>query len=172
MLLSIAPFHLSSLFLLILSISSRLWSQKRVPMMLFTTLNVENLMVPNWSLMTSYMLSLWWAAHWMFSLLPLLDMAICWHLLETVSFFLSPIKTTKDATISANYCAIALAWTLSNALEWCILLVYKDWFKTSELQFEFKAKMSTFFCTGILKCIVTSSAWGLTSYCLLSSYLI
>ena len=64
-------------------------------------------------------------------------------------------KTSKDPTISDNYRAIALASTLSKALEWCILLAYKDWFKTSELQFGFKSKMSTSLCTGLLKCVVS-----------------
>ena len=49
-------------------------------------------------------------------------------------------KASKDRSIPDNYHAIALASTLSKDfhVEWCILLVYKDWFKTSELQFGFK----------------------------------
>jgi len=47
-------------------------------------------------------------------------------------------KGNKDPTVSDNYHPIALASTLSKALEWCILLSYSDHFHTSGLQFGFK----------------------------------
>ena len=47
-------------------------------------------------------------------------------------------KSSNDPTVFDNYRAIALAPTLSKALEWCILLTYSEHFMTSELQFGFK----------------------------------
>ena len=64
-------------------------------------------------------------------------------------------KSFKDPSVSDNYRAIALAPTLSKALEWCILLTHKEHFKTSELQFGFKQNMSTSLCTGVLKNVVS-----------------
>ena len=83
-------------------------------------------------------------------------MVTCQHLQCITNCVLVPIpKTSKDPSISDNYCAIALASTLSKGLEWSILLVYNDWFTTSELQFGFKSKMSTSLCTGFLKCVLS-----------------
>ena len=64
-------------------------------------------------------------------------------------------KGSKDTTISDNYRPIALAPTLSKALEWCILLLFSDQFQTSGLQFGFKSKMSTSLCSGTLKNVVS-----------------
>ena len=64
-------------------------------------------------------------------------------------------KSSKDPVISDNYRVIALAPTLSKALEWCILLAYQDHFQTSGLQFGFKQKMLTSLCTGCVKSIVS-----------------
>ena len=64
-------------------------------------------------------------------------------------------KGNKDPRVSDNYRPIALAPTLSKALEWCILLSYPDHFLTSGLQFGFKQKMSTTLCTGAVKNIVS-----------------
>ena len=61
----------------------------------------------------------------------------------------------KDFSSSDNYRPIALAPTLSKALEWCILLSYPDHLLTSGLQFGFKEKMSTTLCTGAVKNIVS-----------------
>ena len=72
------------------------------------------------------------------------------------NFFTVPIpKNSKDPSVLDNYRTIALAPTLSKALEWCILLTHKEHFKTSELQFEFKQNMSTSLCTGVLKNVVS-----------------
>ena len=58
-------------------------------------------------------------------------------------------KGNKDLSSSdTDYRPIALAPTLSKALEWCILLSY---FLTSGLHFGFKQKMSTTLCTGAVK---------------------
>ena len=64
-------------------------------------------------------------------------------------------KSNKDPALTDNYRPIALAPTLSKALEWCILLSYPQCFLTSGLQFGFKQKMSTSLCTGTLKNIVS-----------------
>ena len=64
-------------------------------------------------------------------------------------------KGSKDPTLSENYRPIALAPTLSKALEWCILLAYPQFFVTSGLQFGFKKRMSTSLCTGTVKNIVS-----------------
>ena len=60
-------------------------------------------------------------------------------------------KSGKDPNFSDSYRAIALAPTLSKALEWCLLLQYPDQFSTSDLQFGFKRFMSTSLCTGTVK---------------------
>ena len=49
---------------------------------------------------------------------------------------------------------IALAPTLSNVFEWCILLEFSSSFTTSPLQFGFKRGLSTDLCTGLLKNII------------------
>ena len=64
-------------------------------------------------------------------------------------------KGNKDPTVSDNYRPIALASTLSKALEWCILLSYPDLFCTSGLQFGFKKKMSTSLCSGTVKNVIS-----------------
>ena len=64
-------------------------------------------------------------------------------------------KSSKDPSVFDNYRAIALTPTLSKALEWCILLIHSEHFKTFELQFGFKQNMSTSLCTGILKHVVS-----------------
>ena len=63
-------------------------------------------------------------------------------------------KSSKDSSISDNYRPIALAPTLSKALEWCILLSFSDHFQTSGLQFGFKSNMSTSLCSGTVKNVV------------------
>ena len=60
-------------------------------------------------------------------------------------------KNGKDPNFSDSYRAIALAPTLSKALEWCLLLQYPDQFSTSDLQFGFKRFISTSLCTGTVK---------------------
>ena len=60
-------------------------------------------------------------------------------------------KGHMDPSVSDNYCAIALAPTLSKVFEWCILLQYSEFFYTSGLQFGFKKNMSTTLCTGLTK---------------------
>ena len=65
------------------------------------------------------------------------------------------MNKAKKASSSYNYRPIALAPTLSKALEWCILLSYPDHFLTSGLQFGFKQKMSTTLCTGAVKNIAS-----------------
>ena len=69
---------------------------------------------------------------------------------------LAPIpKGNKDPTLSDNYRPVALAPTLSKALEWCILLNYSGYFTTSDLQFGFKRQLSTTLCTGLIKNVVS-----------------
>jgi len=50
---------------------------------------------------------------------------------------------------------VALAPTLSKAVEWCILLNYSGYFTTSALQFGFKRQLSTTLCTGLIKNVVS-----------------
>jgi hypothetical protein len=69
-------------------------------------------------------------------------------------------KSNKDPALSDSYRPIALASTLSKALEWCILLSYPQSFLTSGLQFGFKKNMSTSLCTGTLKNIVSKYIHG------------
>jgi len=65
-------------------------------------------------------------------------------------------KGNKDPSSSDNCRPIALAPTLSKALEWCILHSYPDhFFLTSGLQFGFKQKISTTLCTGTVNNIVS-----------------
>ena len=64
-------------------------------------------------------------------------------------------KGNKDPANSDNYRPIALAPTLSKALEWCIILSYPGSFSTSGLQFGFKQKMSADLCTGTIKNVVS-----------------
>ena len=54
-----------------------------------------------------------------------------------------------------SYRPIALASTLSKALEWCIFLVYERCLSTSDLQFGFKPGFSTSMCTGMVKNVVS-----------------
>ena len=55
-----------------------------------------------------------------------------------------------------GYRPIALATTLSKALEWCFLIQYSDhnYFIMSDLQFGFKPGHSTTLCTGAVKSVV------------------
>lgn len=69
-------------------------------------------------------------------------------------------KGNKDQALSESYRPIALASTLSKALEWCILLSYPQLFFTSGLQFGFKPKMSTSLCTGTVKCVISRYMHG------------
>ena len=46
--------------------------------------------------------------------------------------------------------------TLLIMVEWFIILMFPEHFLTSELQFSFKAKMSTMLCMGTLKNIVAN----------------
>ena len=64
-------------------------------------------------------------------------------------------KPTKDPTKIDSYRPIALASTLSKALEWCILIEYGDLLKTSDYQFGFKQGLSTTLCTGCVKNVVS-----------------
>jgi len=64
-------------------------------------------------------------------------------------------KPYKDPTSSDNYRPVALAPTLSKALEWSILLTYPQYFTTSDLQFGFKKGLSTSLCTGLIKNVVS-----------------
>ncbi len=64
-------------------------------------------------------------------------------------------KSAKDPANSENYRPVALAPTLSKALEWCILLRYPTSFTTSGLQFGFKPMMSATLCTGALEVVVS-----------------
>ena len=69
-------------------------------------------------------------------------------------------KGNKDPALSDSYRPIALASTLSKALEWCILLSYPQCFLTSGLQFGFKQKMSTSLCTGTVKNVISRYLHG------------
>ena len=69
-------------------------------------------------------------------------------------------KGNKDQALSDSYRPIALASTLSKALEWCILLSYPQSFLTSGLQFGFKPKMSTSLCTGTVKNVISRYMHG------------
>ena len=60
-------------------------------------------------------------------------------------------KGNKDPTSSDNYRPIALAPTLSKALEWVILLTYSHYFTTYDLQFGFKKHLSTSLCSAVIK---------------------
>ena len=64
-------------------------------------------------------------------------------------------KPYKDPTSSDNYRPVALAPTLSKALERSILLAYPQYFTTSDLQFGFKKGLSTSLCTGLIKNVVS-----------------
>ena len=63
-------------------------------------------------------------------------------------------KPHKDPTRSDNYRAIALASNFSKLFEKSILLMYGSYFSTSDLQFGFKAGLSTELCTGIVKNVI------------------
>ena len=69
-------------------------------------------------------------------------------------------KGNKDQALSDSYRPIALASTLSKALEWCILLSYPQSFLSSGLQFGFKPKMSTSLCTGTVKNVISRYMHG------------
>ena len=64
-------------------------------------------------------------------------------------------KSGKDPTNVDNYRPIALASTLSKALEWCILIQFEYCLSTSDFQFGFKPGLSTTLCTGLLKNVVS-----------------
>ena len=59
-------------------------------------------------------------------------------------------KSGKDPTNVDNYRPIALASTLSKALEWCILIQFEYGLSTSDFQFGFKPGLFTTLCTGLL----------------------
>ena len=59
----------------------------------------------------------------------------------------------KDLSLSVNYCRIAVASSLSNVLDWSILLAW-EFFATSDLQFGFKSAFSITLCTGIMKAVI------------------
>jgi len=63
-------------------------------------------------------------------------------------------KPGKDPASSDNYRPIALAPTLSEVLEWSILLKYRSSFITSSLQFGFKQGFSSDVCTGLVKNVI------------------
>ena len=75
-------------------------------------------------------------------------------------------KSGKDPSSSESYRAIALAPTLSKALEWCLLLQFLHQFSTSDLQFGFKHFMSTSLCSGTVK-ILLSITFIMAPLCLL-----
>ena len=64
-------------------------------------------------------------------------------------------KPGKDPTTGDNYRPIALASTLSKALEWCLLIQFDVCFRTTDLQFVFKPELSTTFCTLIVKSVIS-----------------
>ena len=64
-------------------------------------------------------------------------------------------KGSKDACHSQNYRPIALASTLSKVIEHIILLKYRDYFSSSQLQFGFKAGSSTTICTAMIKMVAS-----------------
>ena len=76
--------------------------------------------------------------------------AILRHGYTPKQLILVPIPIKSD-----NYRPIALASTLSKALEWCILLSHPQHFQTSGLQFGFKQRMSTSLCTGTVKNVIS-----------------
>ncbi len=63
-------------------------------------------------------------------------------------------KVSKDPSLSANYRGMALASSLSKVLGWSILLTWKQYFATSDLQFGFKPGLSTTLCTGVMKAVI------------------
>ena len=63
-------------------------------------------------------------------------------------------KGSKDPSLSASYCGIALASSLSKVMEWSILLTWESFFTTSDLQFGFKSGFSIILCTGVLKAVI------------------
>ena len=78
------------------------------------------------------------------------------------------LKGNKDPSSSDNYRPIALAPTLSKALEWCILLSYPDHFLTLGLQFGFKQKMSLLFALALSRTLSLVTCMKiLLSICLL-----
>ena len=60
-------------------------------------------------------------------------------------------KLDKVLRLSDSYRPIALASTLSQLFEWCILLQFNDTFISSDLRFGFKQGLSTDLCTGVIK---------------------
>ena len=79
---------------------------------------------------------------------------------------------SKDPSLSANYCGIALATSLSKVLEWSILNTWNEFFITSDLQCGFKSGFSTTLCTGIIKTVINrrspmgfAKAVSLVQYC-------
>ena len=64
------------------------------------------------------------------------------------------LKPGKDPCCSDSYRPIALAPTLSKVFEWCLLLLDRDAFSTSPLQFGFKEGFSSDLCTGLLKNVI------------------
>ena len=65
------------------------------------------------------------------------------------------LGSNNDPAFSNNYRPIAIAPTLSKALQWCFLLLHPDQFLTSGLQFGFKPKMSSSLCNGTLKNVIS-----------------
>ena len=63
-------------------------------------------------------------------------------------------KPGNDASCSQNYRPITLASTLSKVLEHTILLQHQHIFRSSHLQFGFKAKSSTTLCTALMKMVI------------------
>ena len=64
-------------------------------------------------------------------------------------------KANKDPANSDSYRPISLDSALSKALEWCILLLFPEYFMTSGLQFGFRERMSTTLCTGTVKNVIS-----------------
>ncbi len=70
------------------------------------------------------------------------------------------VPISKDPSVSDSYRPITLA---PNLIEKCILLRYRCWFLTSDLQFGFKEGFSTDLCTGVLKNVVSKYLHGNTN---------
>ena len=64
-------------------------------------------------------------------------------------------KSGKEPNNVDNYRPIALASTISKALEWCILIQFEYCLRTSDFHFGFKPGLSTTLCTGLLKNVVS-----------------
>ena len=76
---------------------------------------------------------------------------IALHVFLSVKLIIVASRVLKHPCSSDSYRPIALAPTLSKVFEWCLLLLDRDAFSTSPLQFGFKEGFSSDLCTGLLK---------------------